>query len=285
MNLKQTFFKVAAVATLAAAVSACSTPSKVTKEGTTENPVWPRWDSVTFDKSRGTFPDLSSLKEVKSGLTKDQLYYLIGRPHYDEVWRPREWNYLFHFHTPGVGTDDVTTCQFKVLFDKNMFARSFHWNPVDPVDGVCPPAQPAPQPVVVQAPAPQIQRYTLNADALFAFDRSSVSDMLPAGRAELDNLAAKLQTFDQLNGLLVIGHTDYLGSDAYNLNLSQRRAATVANYLVERGVPSNLIRAIGAGETQPVKQCDAGLKRADLINCLQPNRRVEVEVDGSGILR
>lgn len=283
----QNVFKVAALATVVAAVSACSTPTKVTKEGTTDNPVWPRWDSTHFDKNRGTFPDLSSLKEVKSGVTKDQLYYLLGRPHYDEVWRPREWNYLFHFHTPGVGTDNVTTCQFKVLFDKNMFARSFFWNAVDPVDGACPPAvkEPAPQVVVQQIPAPQpgVQRYTLNADALFAFDRSSVSDMQPAGRAELDNLAAKLRTFDQLNGVLVIGHTDRLGSEAYNLNLSRKRAETVTNYLVQRGVPAGIIRALGAGESEPVKHC-TDTKRSDLIACLQPNRRVVVEVDGSGVL-
>ncbi len=285
--------KIAAVAALAAAVSACSTPTKVTNEGTTDNPVWPRWDSVTFDKNRGTFPDLTSLQEVKAGVTKDQLYHLIGRPHYDEVWRPREWNYLFHFHTPGVGTDDVTTCQFKVLFDKDKFAREFYWNPIDPINAACPPlaapAAPAPQVIVqevqVQAPAaPQVQRYTLNADALFAFDRYTLNDMLPAGRAQITDLAAKLKTFDQLNSVLVVGHTDRLGSDAYNLTLSQRRAQTVANYLVAQGVPSQLIRSFGAGETQPVKECDASQPRPQQIECLQPNRRVEVVVDGSGVL-
>ena len=287
-------FKLAAVAALAAAVSACSTPTKVTKEGTTDNPVWPRWDSVTFDKDRGTFPNLNSLKEVKAGVTKDQLYHLLGRPHYDEVWRPREWNYLFHFHTPGVGTDDVTTCQFKVLFDKDLFAREFYWNPIDPVDAACPPPQPAPEVIVKEvpapvapapvAPAPSIQRYTLNADALFKFDRSTLADMNQAGRNELDTLAAKLKTFDILNSVTVVGHTDLLGSEAYNQGLSQRRAQTVTSYLIQQGVPSHLLRRFGAGESQPIKECDASLPRTQLIDCLQPNRRVEVIVDGSGIL-
>lgn len=295
--MKNILFKALTVSALAAAVTACATtPTKVTKEGTTENPVWPRWDSVTFDKNRGTFPNLASLKEVKAGMTKDQLYHLLGRPHYDEVWRPREWNYLFHFHTPGVGTDGVTTCQFKVLFDKDKFTRSFFWNPVDPVDAVCPPpvqeaapqviikevAVPAPAPVAPAAP--QLQRYTLNADALFRFDKHTVGDMLPQGRQDLDELAARLRTFDQLNAVIVTGHTDFLGSDAYNQRLSQNRARTVTNYLVERGVPANIIRSVGAGETDPVKQCDTKLPRNQLIDCLQPNRRVTVDVDGSGVL-
>lgn len=279
-------FKLAAVATLAAAVSACSTPTSVTKEGTTDNPVWPKWDSVTFDKDRGTFPNLASLKEVKAGLTKDQLYYLLGRPHYDEVWRPREWNYLFHFHTPGVGTDGVTTCQFKVLFDSNKIARSFYWNPVDPIDGACPPVltKPAEPPVIVGPKAHGVQRYTLSADALFAFDKYRLEDMNAKGRAELDELAEKLKTFDQLNGVLVVGHTDYLGTDEYNLTLSRNRADTVSRYLIQRGVPAGILRSYGAGEREPIKQCTDNGNRTELIKCLQPNRRVMVEVDGSGVL-
>ena len=64
----------------------------------------------------------------------------------------REWDYLFHFYTPGVGVDPdntsgvdgITTCQYKVIFDKHKFARSFHWNPVFPQGAVCPPPQPEP---------------------------------------------------------------------------------------------------------------------------------------------
>lgn len=282
----------ATIATCAIAMGVNASPTKVSPEGLTDNPVWPKWDSVTFDKNRGTFPDLTSLQEVKGGMTKDQLYHLIGRPHYDELWRPREWNYLFHFHTPGVGTDSVTTCQFKVLFDKNKFARSFYWNPIDPVNGTCPPPQPkpaTPPPVYVPVPQPQpqppqVQRYTLSADALFAFDKYTIQDMNPRGRMELDELAEKLKTFDRLNSVKVVGHTDYLGSDEYNFVLSRNRAETVSRYLVSRGVPSHLIQSYGAGEREPVKQCEPMKNRQALIACLQPNRRVVVEVDGSGVL-
>ena len=257
-------------------LAGCAAGTHVTEKGTTEQPVWPKWDSVTFNNTKGTFPDLQSLSQVRAGMTKDQLYYLLGRPQYNDGWRPVEWNYLFHFHTPGQGTDDVTTCQYKVLFDKDMYARSFYWHAVDPENGVCPPTAKA---------APAVKRYTLGADALFAFDRGGLSDLNPKGKYDLDNLAAQLKQFDQLNSVKITGHTDYLGADAYNLRLSEQRAQTVRQYFISQGLPANKVYAVGMGESQPVKQCASTGNRSALIACLQPNRRVEVEVDGSGVIK
>lgn len=257
-------------------LAGCAAGTHVTEKGTTEQPVWPKWDSVTFNNTKGTFPDLHSLSQVRTGMTKDQLYYLLGRPQYHDGWRPVEWNYLFHFNTPGQGTDDVTTCQYKVLFDKDMYARSFYWHAVDPENGVCPPTAKA---------APAVKRYTLGVDALFAFDRGGLSDLNPKGKYDLDNLATQLKQFDQLNSVKITGHTDYLGSDAYNLRLSEQRAQTVRQYFIAQGLPANKIYAVGMGESQAVKQCASTGNRSALIACLQPNRRVEVEVDGSGVIK
>jgi len=77
----------------------------------------------------------------------------------------------------------------------------------------------------------------------------------------------------------VTGHTDRLGSDGYNQKLSERRADAVRNYLVSKGVPKDRIETIGMGEKQPVVQCDQKSMKA-LIECLQPNRRVDVQVKG-----
>lgn len=262
-------FKSLVIAGLSAlALSACGNISKVTPEGTTDEPVWPNVDRVGMNNKQGTFPNLESLKEVKAGMTKDQLYYLLGRPHFGEGFvAVREWDYVFHFHTPGQGTNDVTTCQFKVLYDKDRLTRQFYWNPVDPVDGVCPPGQQGPQ------------TYTVEADALFAFDSYNLS---PAGQQRLTEIANELRGFAELNAITVEGHTDRIGSDAYNQRLSQNRANVVRNYLVQQGVPSHLITAQGYGKTRPVKSCD-GVGRGELIACLAPNRRVEVRVDGHGI--
>ena len=86
------------------------------------------------------------------------------------------------------------------------------------------------------------------------------------------------------NEVVVYGHTDRLGSDAYNMDLSQRRADAVRALLVQQGVPSHLIRAQGMGKNQPVVQCE-NANRNELVACLAPNRRVEVTVNGSGLVR
>lgn len=274
MNFQMNKKIVALIATVVTLTGCAGTA--VTEKGTTEQPVWPKWDLVVLDNTKGTFPNLQSFEQVRAGMTKDQLYYLLGSPQYNDGWRPVEWNYLFHFHTPGQGTDDVTTCQYKVLFDKDMYARSFYWHAVDPENGVCPPTAKA---------APAVKRYTLGADALFAFDRSGLSDLNPKGKYDLDNLAAQLKQFDQLNSIKITGHTDYLGADAYNLRLSEQRAQTVRQYFISQGLPANKVYAVGMGESQPVKQCASTGNRSALIACLQPNRRVEVEVDGSGVIK
>ena len=246
---------------LTVVLTACTSVSKVSSEGTTDNPVFPDPARVTFNNKMGTFPNLQSLNEVKTGMTKDQLYYLLGRPHFNEGFGAREWDYLFHFHTPGVGTNGVTTCQFKVLYDTDRFTRGFYWNPVDPAGANCPPGA-----------APQV--ITLDADALFAFDKS---DLRPEGRAKLQEFASSLNQVGQYNSINVSGYTDRLGSNAYNMRLSQARANSVKNYLVSLGVPSHKIHAQGYGESNPVVQCDGS--GAQLISCLQPNRRVEIELN------
>ncbi|MDO5638531.1 MAG: OmpA family protein [Neisseria sp.] len=119
---------------------------------------------------------------------------------------------------------------------------------------------------------------------LFVFDKSGAANMNAAGKAELDEFAAKVKRFDRLKAIRITGHTDRLGSDSYNLALSQRRAETVRQYLISRGVSAGVMSAQGVGKAQPVQECAAGLSRTELISCLQPNRRVEIEVDGSGEL-
>lgn len=252
----------------------CASGTWVTENGTAEQPVWPKSDAVTFNNEKGTFPNLQNLSQVRSGMTKDQLYYLLGRPQYNDGWRPVEWNYLFHFNTPGQGTNDVSTCQYKVLFDKDMYARSFYWHAVDPENGVCPPNGQS---------APAVKRYTLGADALFAFDRGGLADLNAKGKDDLDRLAAQLEQFDELNSVRITGHTDYLGSEAANLRLSEQRAQTVRQYLLSQGLPANKVIAVGMGESQPVTQCANTQNRSALIACLQPNRRVEV--DSWGVIK
>ena len=140
----------------------------------------------------------------------------------------------------------------------------------------CPPEQ-APR----QAAAPEQETITLKADALFRFDRSAAKDILPAGRAELDALAGKLSSgYARIDRIDLEGHTDRLGSDAYNQRLSQARADTVMRYLKNRGVQAPMT-AKGMGESHPVTTgCRGEVATAKLIACLQPDRRVEVHITG-----
>ena len=142
-------------------------------------------------------------------------------------------------------------------------------------------AQPAPMPQPAPA-APLMQKIAFSADALFAFDKS---ELKPEGKLMLDDLVR------QLNGatygvISATGHTDRLGSIAYNQKLSERRADSVKEYLVSKDIPAGRINAEGKGEAQPItKSGDCmGAKSAKVIACLQPDRRVDVEIQGTKTL-
>jgi OOP family OmpA-OmpF porin len=117
-----------------------------------------------------------------------------------------------------------------------------------------------------------------SADALFAFDKAVLK---PEGKTALDDFARQLGG-SQYDVVFVTGHTDRFGSDDYNQKLSERRAHTVKDYLVSKDLAANRITATGKGETQPVTQASdcPGPKSTKIIACLQPDRRVHVEVTG-----
>ncbi len=118
---------------------------------------------------------------------------------------------------------------------------------------------------------------TLSGDALFAFGKSSIGDLSADGRAQLDAFVARLQEA-QYGLVRIVGHSDRIGSDKANMTLSTRRAQAVRDYLVERGIPDQKIVATGRGRYQPVATCEREKAQA-LIDCLAPNRRVELTVD------
>lgn len=141
---------------------------------------------------------------------------------------------------------------------------------------VPPPPPPAPPP----APAPR-QRMSLSAESLFSFDKS---DLRAEGRSQLDDFARKLAG-SQFDTVHVEGHTDRLGTTAYNQRLSTRRADAVKSYLINSGrIDANKVHAVGKGESTPVTKpgdCKGNSPTPKLIACLQPDRRVDIEVVGT----
>jgi len=144
------------------------------------------------------------------------------------------------------------------------------------------PPKPAPAPAAAPAPTPKpaAQKVTLAADALFDFDKAVLR---PEGKAKLDDVTDKLKGM-KLEVIIAVGHTDRIGSDQYNQKLSEKRAEAVKAYLVGKGVEPNRIYTEGKGEKQPVTgdKCGKSEKKTkQLIECLQPDRRVEIEVIGT----
>ena len=115
---------------------------------------------------------------------------------------------------------------------------------------------------------------TFASGILFPFNSTEI---LPDGRANLQQLASSLEKYPN-SDILIVGHTDSVGTDAYNLDLSQRRAMAASSYLQTLGVPADRLHAVGKGETEPIQPNDTDAGRAQ-------NRRVEVAIYASEAYR
>ncbi|WP_038205548.1 outer membrane protein OmpA [Xenophilus azovorans] len=156
--------------------------------------------------------------------------------------------------------------------------RDANWTPATAAVGcdgalvpAAPAAAPAPAPAAPRPAAPvAASKVTYAADAFFDFDKSVLK---PEGRAKLDDLVSKIRGIN-LEVIIAVGHTDSIGTDAYNQRLSVRRAEAVKAYLVSKGIERNRVYTEGKGEKQPVADNRTKEGRAK-------NRRVEIEVVGT----
>ena len=180
---------------------------------------------------------------------------VVAKSGFDLCWRTGYW-------TPAAAAADKAGCEC----DKDLLPKE-----------VCEP--PAPAAPVAAMPKPAAEKITVAADALFDFNKATLR---PAGKAKLDELVSKAAAI-KLEVILVVGHTDRIGSDSYNQKLSEKRAAAVKEYLVAKGIEANRVYTEGKGEKQPVTgdKCKGDKKTKALIDCLQPDRRVDIEVIGT----
>ena len=140
-----------------------------------------------------------------------------------------------------------------------------------PAPKPAPPPEPKPAPKPEpEKPKPVAEKVTFAADVLFDFDKAVIK---PEGKSKLDDIANKARGIN-LEVVIAIGHTDSVGSDAYNQRLSVRRAESVKAYMVSKGIEPNRVYTEGKGEKQPVADNKSPDGRAK-------NRRVEIEVIGT----
>jgi OOP family OmpA-OmpF porin len=157
--------------------------------------------------------------------------------------------------------------------------------PPPPPAPVVQPAPPPPPPAPVAKPEPKPEPpkkpavVNLASTELFEFNKAVLT---PDARAKLDSeVVAKLRDLKDVKFIIVNGHADRLGSAQYNQKLSEKRAEAVRAYLVSKGLDASKVETLGFGKTLPVKSCPDQKNRKELIECLGPNRRVVVEVQGT----
>ncbi|MEO7496193.1 MAG: outer membrane protein OmpA [Massilia sp.] len=186
---------------------------------------------------------------------------VIARDPYGLCWRTGYW-------TPA---DAVPGCDAPLcVAPEKLEGGKCVAPPPPPPPVVAPPPAPAPAPAPAPVPVPTSEKVTYNADAFFDFDKAVLK---PEGKKSLDELSGKLQGMN-LEVIIAVGHTDSVGTDAYNQKLSIRRAESVKAYLLSKGIEANRVYTEGKGEKQPVADNKTSAGRAK-------NRRVEIEVVGT----
>ncbi len=183
---------------------------------------------------------------------------VIARNPFGLCWRTGYW-------TPA---DAVPGCDAPLCVAPEKLENGKCVAPPPPVAAPAP--APAPAPTTAPVPVPTSEKVSYSADAFFDFDKAVLK---PAGQASLDDLVSKLNNIN-LEVIIAVGHTDSVGTDAYNQKLSVRRAEAVKAYLVSKGIEKNRVYTEGKGEKQPVADNKTAAGRAK-------NRRVEIEVVGT----
>lgn len=157
--------------------------------------------------------------------------------------------------------------------------------PVAKVEATPEPAIPAMKPVApeskveslpaIPACVEKFKTVEVSAEKLFGFDQATLRE---DGKAELDAAILTIKGHPAITLVMVTGHTDRIGSDAYNQKLSERRADQVKNYMIANGVDGTRLKAVGKGKSMPVVGCE-GVRGDAVIECLAPNRRVEISAE------
>lgn len=238
---------------------------------------FPEKAKVTRFLKADFYANESDLNNLRTGLNKDQVSLLIGNTQLlTTLMTDRTWHYIFKFRE--LDKPDII-CQYQIQFDEQMkvsgsyFDRPacvFHLQPL-PAGTVSETAAP------VVAPLPANSQLSLPTNTLFGFNKSKLNDLPGSVRDTLRNFAQQLKAnLSTLESITISGHTDRLGNDEQNLKLSTARAEAIKEFFVLQGIDADKIKTEGKGSGVSLVECTDTV-RTTLIDCLAPNRRVDIE--------